>query len=109
MPRLHAPATPIWHLTLRLTDATLRALAFTREGQRDYPDNTVRGLGVRVSKQTKTFMLHIRNGPNRSRVKLGTYPETSLSRARELARDRLAAARLAKSGVPSIKFEDALD
>ena len=106
---MHAPATPIWDLILRLTDATLRALAFTQEGQRDYPDDTVRGLSIRVGKHTETFMLLIRNGPNRSRVKFGTYPATSLSCVRGLARDRLAAARIARSDLPSIEFEDALD
>src|SRR4051794_30647179 len=94
---------------MKLNDATLRALPLTEAGQRDYPDDLVRGLSIRVGKQTKTFMVLIRSGANRSRVKLGTYPECSLSRARQLARDKLAAARLAKDELPSITVAEALD
>ena len=75
---------------MHLTDANVRAFPLTDTGQRDYPDDLVRGLSVRVGTQTKSFMLLIRNGPRRSRVKLGTYPECTLRDARELARDRLA-------------------
>src|SRR4051812_47875626 len=94
---------------MKLNDATLRALPLTEAGQRDYSDDLVRGLSIRVGKQTKTFMVLIRSGANRSRVKLGTYPECSLSRARQLARDKLAAARLAKDELPSITVAEALD
>jgi Arm domain-containing DNA-binding protein len=94
---------------MKLNDANLRALPLTQAGQRDYPDDLVRGLSIRVGKQTKTFMILIRSGANRSRVKLGSYPECSLSRARQLARDKLAAACLANDELPSITIAEALD
>ncbi len=87
---VHAPAPPIWHLIFRSTDATLRALGFTQESQRDYPDGTLRGLSICGGKQTKTFMRLITNGPNRSRVKLGTYPDNEFESCTGAARDRLA-------------------
>ncbi len=99
---VHAPVPPIWHLIFRITDATLHALGFTQESQRDYPDGTVRGLSIRGGKQTKTFMPLITNGSNRSRVKLCTYPDTSLSRARELHVTGSPRPRIARSDLPSI-------
>src|SRR6266704_2549373 len=40
----------------------------------DHHDHLVRGLYVRVGAKTKTFMLTVRKGDQRRRVKLGTYP-----------------------------------
>lgn len=88
-----------------LTDAKLRSLPF-ENGQRDYPDRD--GMFIRVGKQTKTFMLLIRT-PRRKRVSLGHFPNLSLAKARELARDKLAQARLVKTGTGSVRFADALD
>ncbi len=91
-----------------LTDAKIRSLAF-EDGQRDFHDATVRGLYVRVGLQTKTFMLTVRRGERRSRMKLGMYPDLSLAKARELARDRLAKARLVKIETPVMRFDEALE
>jgi hypothetical protein len=74
---------------MHLTGLKLRALPF-EDGQRDYPDDATIGLSVRVDKRTKTFTLMPRNP--RRRVTLGRYPDLTLSRARERARDLLAEA-----------------
>ena len=50
---------------MNLTDLKLRSLPF-EEGQRDYPDDAVSGMFVRVGRKTKTFMLTIRQ-PTRPR------------------------------------------
>ena len=91
---------------MRLTDLSIRNLPFTVTGQRDYPDDLVRGLTVRVGMSRKTFMLLTKNGPRRSCVKLGTYPACSLSRARDLARERLLSP---PSDLPRVTFIEALE
>jgi hypothetical protein len=90
---------------MHLTDLKLRSLS-SGDGQRDYPDDAITGLSVRVGKRTKTFMLSLRK-PRRRRVTLGHYPELSLSQARERARDLLAEARLAKEVPISLSFHEA--
>jgi len=80
---------------VHLTDLKLRALPF-EDGQRDYVDDAVVGLCVRVGKRTKTFLLVIGKGSYRRRVKVGQYPDLTLAVARERARDLLAEARLKK-------------
>ena len=70
----------------RLTDASLRALR-PGESQIDYWCTTLAGFGVRVSPGgRKTFMVRYRLGARYRRVKLGVYPELSLSDARRRAR-----------------------
>ncbi len=81
---------------MHLTDLKLKALPF-EDGQKDYTDDAVAGLFVRVGKRSKTFMLTIRSGTSRWRVKVGLYPGLSLAEAREKARDLLAEARLKKN------------
>jgi hypothetical protein len=95
---------------VKLTDLTLRSLPF-QDGQRDYTDDVVRGLSVRVGRKTKTFMLSIRRGQTRERVSLGHYdpPHFTLSMAREKARDLLAEARTRKEQPAAITFQAALD
>ena len=80
---------------MHLTDLKIRALSF-EERPRDYNDDAVTGLFVRVGKHRKTFMLTIRTATDRWRVKVGCYPDLSLAQAREKARDLLAEARLKK-------------
>ncbi len=91
---------------MHLTDLKLRALPF-EDGQRDYADDAVSGLSVRVGKRSKTFMLLIRSGTSRTRLKLGQYPDLTLSQAREKARDRLAEARVKKEQPRSLTYESA--
>jgi len=94
---------------LPLNDLRLRSLPFA-DGQHDHHDSAVPGLYVRVGAKTKTFMLTVRKGDRRRRVKLGMYPDLSLSKAREKARDLLAEARVNKSEPPAaLTFADARD
>jgi integrase len=64
---------------------------------------------VRVGKSTKTFRLVVGTGENRKRYTLGHYPETTLARAREKARDILAQKRLTPTEEPSTPFLEALE
>jgi integrase len=94
---------------MHLSDATVRSLPFI-DGQRDYPDDLVRGLSILIGKRTKTFMLLTRANGIRKRQKLGTYPdELSLARARELARDILAKTRLSKIEIDRTTLGDAFE
>jgi integrase len=80
---------------MRLTDQGIRGLPFTENGQRDYHDDAVPGLSVRVGKRTKTFMFLPTTG-DRRRIALGRYdpPYFTLAMAREKAKDIAADLRL---------------
>ena len=57
-----------------------------RGGKRaEYFDETIRGLALRVSSEAKSWCFHYTTNATRKRLTLGTYPATSLSRARTLA------------------------
>jgi integrase len=56
-----------------------------REGQTEYFDDTTRGLALRVSTAAKSWCFHYTTSGTRKRLTLGTYPATSLSKARTLA------------------------
>jgi integrase len=71
---------------IRLTDLSLRALKFS-DTQITYWDETQRAFGVRVGKQSKTFIVVVDGG---RRLKVGTYPDTTLHDARKAARWLLA-------------------
>jgi integrase len=94
---------------VKFTDLSLKALLHPPIGQRDYADDAVSGLCVRVGIRTKTFMVLVSHGDRRDRVKLGSYPDLTLSKAREKARDLLAHARVTKTETPAVRFEEALD
>jgi hypothetical protein len=95
---------------VNLTDLKLRSLPF-ENGQRDYIDDAVRGLSVRIGKRRKTFVLTIRRGDKREKVSLGRYdpPHFTLSMAREKAKDLLAEARIAKDQPAAMTFEAAFE
>ncbi len=82
---------------MKLTDQTVRSLPLTDGGQRDYADEAVPGLCVRVGMASKTFRLVVGKMSTRKRFTLGRYdpPHFTLAMAREKARDILAAHRLA--------------
>ena len=92
-------------LPLGLTDAKLRSLHF-EAGQRDYPDRD--GLFVRVGTKTKTFMVTVHTHGKRQRVALGRYPDLTLSRAREIARQKRTEA-LSAPETSQLTFADALE
>ena len=97
---------------MRLSDATVRSLALTEEGQREYADDLVPGLALRVGKQTKTFILSTgsRASGNRRRFTLGRYDPRhfTLAMAREKARDIIAQERLRRDERPRTTFNEAL-
>src|SRR5579884_2856329 len=96
---------------MRLSDQTVRALPHPENGQRDYADDAVAGLCVRVGTRAKTFVLITRSGKNRKRHTIGRYdpPRFTLAMAREKAGDIIARERLAKSDGPQTTFEDAVE
>ena len=59
--------------------------AKARGGRAEYFDENTRGLALRVSPAAKSWCFHYTTGGVRKRLKLGTYPATSLSKARTLA------------------------
>ena len=59
--------------------------AKSRDRQSEYFDDTTRGLALRVSKGAKAWCFHYTTSGTRKRLTLGTYPATSLSKARTLA------------------------
>ena len=68
-----------------LTDRFIQH-AKPREERTEYFDEAVRGLALRVSESgVKSWCFHHTIGGTRKRLTLGTYPATSLSKARTLA------------------------
>ena|ERR1700680_5051791 len=70
---------------MHMTDLALRALPFS-DVQRDYTDDVLPGLTVRVGKRTKTFMLKVGGRTGRRHYTLGRYPDLSLQEARTKAK-----------------------
>jgi integrase len=77
----------------RLTDVSIRALEAPSQGQKLVLCDSLKGFGVRVSQGgTKSFVLMY--GSKRRLVTFGNWPVVSLSKARELARNKLAEVQL---------------
>ncbi len=95
---------------MHFTDQNVRSLPHPETGQRDYADDAVPGLAIRVGKAAKTFRLVIGVGEERKRITLGRYdpPRFTLAMAREKARDLIAARRLGKTELPRITFKEAV-
>jgi integrase len=75
-----------------LTDLFCRhAKAADGEVQTDYYDEDRTGLALRVSGRSRTWTLFFTWGGKRVRMKLGTYPATSLARAHTLTDEAKAA------------------
>lgn len=92
---------------MHLTDLAVKNLPIPEKGQRDYRDDTLRGLTVRVSQGgTRTFYLI--HGRSRSRTKIGVYPILTLGQARQRAKELLAEKTLGKDRPRTITFANAL-
>jgi integrase len=92
---------------MRLTDVTIRALQPPERGQREYTDDAIPGLAVRVSQGgSKTFTLTY--GSPRKRVTLGRFGIIGLGQARDKARQLLAHRTLHGDRPPALTFEEAL-
>ncbi len=92
---------------MHLTDLAIRALPHPAEGQKDYVDDLLPGLAVRVGRRTKTFMVVVAKGKQRERITLGRYPSTSLSDARSKAKVLIGEAQDGKSKPPRLTFAEA--
>lgn len=92
---------------MHLTDIAIRALPHPTAGQKDYVDDTMPGLMVRVGKRTKTFMMVVAKGKRRERVTLGRYPNTSLADARSKAKTVVGEAQDRKNKPPRMTFDEA--
>jgi integrase len=86
----------------QLTDLSIRALK-SDCAQLDCWDTKTPGFGIRVGKNTKTFMVKVDN----RRINLGTYPDLSLVEARKKALGHKSAGAPANSSAPL--FKDALE
>ena len=69
-----------------------------------YWDDSLKGFGIRVGKQAKTFVVLVGSG---RRHQLGRYPLLSLSDARKEARRILAEKQLGKVRPTHVAFDDA--
>lgn len=96
---------------MKMNDQRVRGLPHPATGQKEYADDAVPGLAVRVGKTAKTFRLVIGKGRDRRHLTLGRYdpPQFTLAIAREKARDILAEARLSTAEVPRTTFAEAAD
>lgn len=70
---------------MHLTDIAIKALK-VENGQRDFADDAIPGLALRVGKRAKTFTLVMGAGANRRRIKIGRYPDLKLAAARSKAK-----------------------
>ena len=92
---------------MRLTDVSLRNLPIPDKGQKDYRDDTVPNLYVRVSQGgSRTF--YILHGRSHRRTRIEAYPIITLSQARKKAREMLAEKTLGKNRPKSITFDNAV-
>ena len=96
---------------MKMNDQRVRALPHPETGQKDYADDAIPGLAVRVGKTTKTFRLVIGSGANRKRFTLGQFdpPRFTLAMAREKARDIIAQERFKKIELPRTTFKEAVE
>ena len=75
--------------SLRFTDRAVRGFDASR-GRADYWDLQLPGFGVRVNESgRKTWFVRYRIGGKQRRFKIGSFPDMSLSEARQDAREKL--------------------
>lgn len=87
-----------------LTDLAIRRIPQPESGTVTYWDTTVKGLGVRVSKTARTFIVLIDSG---RRQKIGRYPTLTLADARTEAKRTLAEKTLGRVRPVHTAFDDA--
>lgn len=75
-------------MKFRLTDLSIKKLAYPREGQATHWDTTTPGFGIRCSAKSKSYV--IMYGPKRQLKTIGRHPALSLSDARKQAKLYLA-------------------
>lgn len=89
-----------------LTDLACRTAPFVEKGTVTLWDTTVRGFGLRIGKQSKTFIVLIGDG---RRQRIGHFPDWTLGKAREEARTILAGKQLGQVKPTFKAFEEAKD
>lgn len=89
-----------------LTDLAVKAAPHPPSGHTMLWDTVTRGFGVRVGKQSKTFLVLIGKG---RRHTIGRYPLISLADARTEAKRILAEKTLGKTKPRFLAYEDARD
>ena len=96
---------------MKLTDRQVHGFPLVPNGRKEYADDAVPGLSVRVGKNSKTFRLVIWSGKERKHFTLSKYdpPRFTLAMAREKARDIIAEERLRADEPPRTTFEEALE
>ena len=93
---------------IALTEISVRALKPVGV-QTTFWDASLPNFGVRVGKQRKTFVVLV-GATERRRVTLGAYPELSIARARQMARERLYTPQAtAEPAKPVAAFSEALE
>lgn len=92
---------------LHFTEITVRSI---RPGptQADYWDETTPAFGIRITKKGRKSWVVIL-GPDRSRQKIGEWPDMSLSEARTKAKRILSERNSSRLGLQSSTFEKALE
>ena len=86
---------------LQLTDLTIRALK--SDARTDYWDTKTPGFGIRVGKNTKTFIVKVNN----RRITIGQYPDITLQEARQRALGKKSEKRATQTKGPL--FKDAVE
>jgi hypothetical protein len=73
---------------LKLTDKLAKTLDVPAAGNRIYPDEDVKGFGVRVTYAgARSFILNYRAAGRERRITIGSFPDWTVSAARERARE----------------------
>lgn len=90
----------------RLTDISVRKLAYPEKGQVTHWDETTPGFGLRCSQKAKSFV--VMYGKKRRLKTIGRYPTLSLQEARKEARLFLSQASYKKPDTPQVLFKEAV-
>ena len=71
--------------SLKLTEAVVKALPFATEKQEFYFDTALKGFGLRVSRDTKSFIAERRIAGKTRRITIGPFPHIPVEKARRAA------------------------
>jgi len=75
---------------MKLNKSTIDGLPSVSNGQVDYFDESLKGFGIRISKESRTFFVRASVGGKRTRVVIGKYGIITPDQARRKAIDTLA-------------------
>lgn len=69
----------------KLTEALVKSLLLPAKGQQFVYDKSLKGFGLRLSKETKCFIAERRLNGKTRRITIGPYPQLSVEKARKAA------------------------